>query len=125
MKNKIEYQGLTCSEIDNILEELKRSFREKIIKLFSRIGENSVEFEQDIVDSPTTVYWTSGKGYVYEAPVIAVEIKNGKLYFKLDTEDNIVTICEEDGDLAFRCHEWLIDILCNMCQILNIDPETI
>jgi hypothetical protein len=97
--------------------------RQKIIGLIEQAGSNTVDFTPYALNEPTAIYRTSGKGEIYEAFVTGVMFEEGKLSFKLDLGDDIDIIYEDDGDIAFRCHEWLVNIFYNMCETLDVDPE--
>lgn len=116
---------IKLSDIENILHNQRMLLRAKIINLLHQSGKQTIEFDLDDLDEPTHVYWTNGKGETYEVPVLAIGIDNKNIVIKVETEFSMVSISEVDGDFALRCHEWLIGIIYNICQTLDIAPETI
>lgn len=116
---------IKLSDIENILHNQRMLLRAKIINLILQSEKQTIEFDLDELDEPTHVYWTNGKGESYEVPVLAIGLDDKNLIIKVETEFSLVSISEVDGNLALRCHEWLIGIIYNMCQTLNIDPETL
>lgn len=112
-------------QLENLLDSLSFSLRDKICNIFKKAGTEIIEFDTSELDEPTYVYWTNGKGETYDSLVVAVLFSENTISYRIDVDDEIVNISEKEGELATRCHEWQVSIIYNLCETVGIDPEKI
>ena len=116
----------TIEYIENELEQTRKLIIAKIKEFLSGHNEShKLEVDLDKIGDITYVYYTDSNGDPHEGSVEYVWIENGLLAFRAEFDNFSYDFYESDYEFATRTHEWLLGILRNVCDMLNINPDKI